>query len=164
MAWAHALKATDHPTLIVLTRQKLDVIERPLDFDPQRILKGAYVLDGFEQGDITIIATGSEVPLAVKAAKLLGNARVVSAPSLELFDRQPVDYQNDVLGDRDKLVCIEAGRSDGWHKYAGRKALLIGIDRFGASAPWERIAEELGFTPEKVAERVRKWTAGVPAG
>ncbi len=157
MAWAHALKATDHPTLIILTRQKLDIIERPADFDAQRILKGAYVLDGFEQGDITLIATGSEVPLAVKAAKLIGNARVVSAPSLELFDRQPVEYQNEVLGDRDKLVCIEAGRSDGWHKYAGRNALLIGIDRFGASAPFERIAEELGFTPEKVADRVRNW-------
>ncbi len=157
MAWAHALKATDHPTLIVLTRQKLDIIERPAEFDPQRILRGAYVLDGFDQGEITFIATGSEVPLAVKAAKLLGNARVVSAPSLELFDQQPLDYQNEVLGDRDKLVCIEAGRSDGWYKYAGRKALLIGVDHFGASAPWERIAEEFGFTPEKVAERIRAW-------
>ncbi len=157
MAWAHALQTKDRPTLIVLTRQKLDVIERPLDFDPKRILRGAYVLDGFEQGDVTIVATGSEVPLAVKAARLLGNTRVVSAPSLELFDRQPVDYQNEVLGDRDRLVCIEAGRADGWHKYAGRNGLLIGIDRFGASAPYERIAEELGFTPEKVAARVREW-------
>ncbi|HEX6097044.1 MAG TPA: transketolase [Thermoanaerobaculia bacterium] len=157
MAWAHALQSKDHPTLIVLTRQKVDVIERPLEFDPKRILKGAYVLDGFDQGEITIIATGSEVPLAVSAARLLGNARVVSAPSLDLFDQQPIEYQDEVLGDRDKLVCIEAGRSDGWHKYAGRKALLIGVDRFGASAPWERIAEEFGFTPEKVAERVRNW-------
>jgi transketolase len=157
MSWAHALKAKDHPTLIVLTRQKLDVIEHPPDFDPQRILRGAYVLDGFTQGDVTIIATGSEVPLAVSAAKLLGNVRVVSAPSLSLFDQQPMEYQNEVLGDRDKLVCIEAGRSDGWHKYAGRNALLIGIDHFGASAPYERIAEEWGFTPEKVAERIRAW-------
>ncbi|HEY0371674.1 MAG TPA: transketolase, partial [Thermoanaerobaculia bacterium] len=157
MAWAHALTAKDHPTVIVLTRQKLDIIDRPLEFDPKRILRGAYVLDGFGQGDITIVATGSEVPLAVKAARLLGNARVVSAPSLELFDRQPIEYQNEVLGDRDKLVCIEAGRTDGWHKYAGREALLIGINRFGASAPYERIAEEFGFTPEKVAERVRAW-------
>jgi transketolase len=157
MAWAHALQSKDHPTLIVLTRQKVDVIERPLEFDPKRILRGAYVLDGFDQGEITIIATGSEVPLAVNAARLLGNARVVSAPSLDLFDEQPIEYQNEVLGDRDKLVCIEAGRSDGWHKYAGQKALLIGVDRFGASAPWERIAEEFGFTPEKVAERVRAW-------
>ena len=159
MAWSHALSATGGPTLIVLTRQKLDVIERPLEFDPQRILRGAYVLDGFEEGDVTILATGSEVPLAVKAARLRGNTRVVSAPSLELFDRQPADYRNQVLGDRNRLVCIEAGRTDGWHKYAGENALLIGIDHFGASAPYERIAEEWGFTPEKVAERIRAWSA-----
>ena len=157
MAWAHALQATGGPTILVLTRQKLDIIQRPIDFDPKRILRGAYVLDGFSEGEITIIATGSEVPLAVKAAELLGNTRVVSAPSLDLFDRQPVDYQNEVLGDRSKLVCIEAGRSDGWYKYANHDALVIGIDRFGASAPYERIAEELGFTPEKVAERIREW-------
>ena len=155
MAWAHALSSTDSPTTIVLTRQKLDIIPRPPEFDPQRILKGAYVLDGFEQGDVTIIATGSEVPLAVKTAQLRGNTRVVSAPSLDLFDSQPMDYQDEVLGDRSRLVCIEAGRSDGWYKYANRDALVIGIDRFGASAPYERIAEELGFTAEKVAEKIR---------
>src|SRR5688572_1673107 len=165
MAWAHALSSTDSPTTIVLTRQKLDIIPRPPEFDPQRILKGAYVLDGFEQGDVTIIATGSEVPLAVKTAQLRGNTRVVSAPSLDLFDSQPMDYQNEVLGDRSRLVCIEAGRSDGWYKYANRDALVIGIDRFGASAPYERIAEELGFTAEKVAERIVTWrNAGVSAG
>jgi len=159
MAWAHALRANDSPTCIVLTRQKLDIIPRAPEFDAQRILKGAYVLDGFEQGDVTIIATGSEVPLAVKTAQLRGNTRVVSAPSLELFDRQSADYQNEVLGDRSRLVCIEAGRSDGWYKYAGRDALVIGIDRFGASAPYERIAEELGFTAEKIAARIAEWSA-----
>jgi transketolase len=161
MAWAHAIRSTSGPTLLVLTRQKLDPIQRPLEFDPQRILRGAYVLDGYEQGDITIIATGSEVPLAVKTAQLLrgeGTAvRVVSAPSLDLFDRQPAAYQDEVLGDRSRVVCIEAGRSDGWFKYVNRDALVIGIDRFGASAPYERIAEELGFTPEKVAARIRDW-------
>jgi len=157
MAWAHALRSAKSPTLIVLTRQKLDPIPRPLEFDPKRIERGAYVLDGYEQGDITIIATGSEVPLAVKAADLVGNARVVSAPSLDVFDEQPLEYQNEVLGDRSRVVCIEAGRSDGWYKYANHDALVIGIDRFGASAPYERIAEELGFTPEKVAEKIRAW-------
>ena len=159
MAWAHALKSKDSPTAIVLTRQKLEILPRPLEFDPQRILRGACVLDGFEEGEVTIVASGSETPLAVAAAKLLGNARVVSAPSLDLFDRQPVDYQNAVLGDRSRLVCIEAGRGDGWYKYASHDALVIGIDRFGASAPAERIAEELGFTPEKVAARIREWRA-----
>lgn len=161
MAWAHAIRATGGPTLIVLTRQKLDPLERPLEFDPKRILRGAYVLDGYEDGDVTIIATGSEVPLAVKTAKLLRGegrgVRVVSAPSLDLFDRQPIEYQNEVLGDRSRVVCIEAGRSDGWYKYVNRDALVIGIDRFGASAPYERIAEELGFTPDSVAARIRAW-------
>ena len=161
MAWAHAIRATGGPTLLVLTRQKLDPIQRSPEFDPQRILRGAYVLDGYSDGDVTLIATGSEVPLAVKAAELLKgegrNVRVVSAPCLDLFDKQPAAYQDEVLGDRSTLVCIEAGRSDGWYKYANRDALVIGIDRFGASAPYERIAEELGFTPEKVAARIREW-------
>jgi transketolase len=161
MAWAHAMQSKDGPTVIVLTRQKLDVIPHPLEFDPNRILRGAYVLDGFEAGDVTIIATGSEVPLAVKTAELLRgegtNVRVVSAPSLDLFDHQPVDYQNEVLPDRGRVVCIEAGRSDGWYKYVNHDALIVGIDRFGASSPYERIAEELGFTAEKVAARIREW-------
>ena len=161
MSWAYALRATEGPTLIVLTRQKLDPLPHPLEFDPQRILRGAYVLDGYASGEVTIIATGSEVPLAVKTADLLRgegtNVRVVSAPSLDLFDRQPADYQNEVLPDRSRVVCIEAGRSSGWYKYVNHDALVIGIDRFGASAPYEAIAEHLGFTPEKVAARVREW-------
>ncbi len=163
MAWAHAIRATGGPTLLVLTRQKVEPIQRPLEFDPQRILRGAYVLDGYTDGDVTLVATGSEVSLAIKTADLLKkegrSVRVVSAPSLDLFDRQSVDYQNEVLGDRANLVCLEAGRSDGWYKYADRQALVIGIDRFGASAPAERIAEELGFTPEKVAAKIREWRA-----
>jgi transketolase len=101
------------------------------------------------------------VPLAVKTADLLKNegrrARVVSAPSLDVFDRQDVDYQNGVLGDRSRIVAIEAGRSSGWYKYVNHDALVIGIDRFGASAPYEQIAEHLGFTPQKVAQRIREW-------
>jgi transketolase len=119
------------------------------------------VLDNYRDGDFTIIATGSEVPLAVKTADLLRGegkrARVVSAPSLDLFDSQDIDYQNQVLGDRSRVVAIEAGRSSGWYKYVNHDALVIGIDRFGASAPYEVIAEHLGFTPQKVAEKIRRW-------
>jgi transketolase len=97
------------------------------------------------------------VPLAVKAADLVGNARVVSAPSLDLFHRQPMEYQDEVLGDRSRVVCIEAGRSGGWYQYVNRDALVIGIDHFGNSAPYEVIAEHYGFTPEKVAEKIREW-------
>ena len=144
-----------------MVEKKLDPIPRAAEFDAQRVLRGAYVLDGYTDGEITLIATGSEVPLAVKTADLLRgegqNVRVVSAPSLDLFDRQAQDYRDVVLPDRSKVVCIEAGRSDGWYKYVNHDALIVGIDRFGVSAPYERIAEELGFTPEKVAERIRRW-------
>jgi transketolase len=158
MAWAWAVGKAKGPTLIVLTRQKLEPVA---DADPQAVWKGAYVLDGYRDGDITLIATGSELPLAVATANLLRSqgtsARVVSAPCLELFDRQPMEYQNEVLGNRSRVVAIEAGRSDGWYKYVNHDALIVGIDRFGASAPYEQIAEHLGCTPEKIAERVRAW-------
>ena len=161
MAWAWAVGKNQGPTLLVLTRQKLDIIPHGASFDPHEIWRGAYVLDGFAEGEITFIASGSELPLAVKSAETLRNsgiaARVVSAPCLDLFDRQDRAYQDQVLGDRDKIVAIEAGRSDGWYKYATHNALIVGIDRFGASAPYEKIAEELGFTPEKVAARVKEW-------
>ena len=162
MAWAWAVGGKHKgPTLIVLTRQKLDPITRGGGFDPHEVWRGAYVLDNYRDGDITLMATGSEVPLAVKTADLLKNegkrARVVSAPSLDVFDRQDVDYQNRVLGDRSRIVAIEAGRSSGWYKYVNHDALVIGIDRFGASAPYEQIAEHLGFTPQKVAQRIQEW-------
>ncbi len=161
MAWAWAVGRSEGPTILVFTRQKLDPIPRGAGFDPHEIWRGAYVLDNYREGDFTIMATGSEVPLAVKTAELLRSdglrARVVSAPCLDLFDRQDIDYQNHVLGDRNRMVAIEAGRSSGWYKYVSHRALVIGIDRFGASAPYEQIADHLGFTPEKVAQQIREW-------
>jgi transketolase len=164
MAWAWAVGKAEGPTVLVLTRQKLEPVPHGDGFDAQQVWRGAYVLDTYNDGDFTFIATGSELPLAVATAELLRNegirGRVVSAPCLDLFDRQPVDYQNEVLGDRSKVVAIEAGRSSGWYKYVNHDALVIGIDRFGASAPYEQIAEHFGFTPEKIAERVRGWHKG----
>ncbi|MBK5258235.1 MAG: transketolase [Thermoanaerobaculia bacterium] len=161
LAWAAAVRSTDGPTVMVLTRQKLDPIPRTGPVDIKAIQHGAYLLEGFTEGNITFIATGSELSLAIKTAQLLGRegvkARVASAPCLDLFDRQSVDYQNSVLGDRKRVVAIEAGRSSGWYKYVEHGALIIGIDRYGASSPAERIAEELGFTPEKIAAKVREW-------
>ncbi len=161
-AWTHALSRNDGPTALSLTRQKLDPIERPAGFDPKKVLKGAYVVDGYEEGEITIVATGSEVPLAIAAAKKLRErgtgARVVSAPCLELFDAQDERYRDEVLGsDRSRIVAIEAGRSSGWYQYVGHRALVIGIDRFGASAPYEVLAEKFGFTPESVVARITEW-------
>jgi len=162
MAWYHALRRKDGPVALSLTRQKLEPIARSEDFDTDRILRGAYVVDGHEEGTITIVATGSEVPLAIASAKKMREkgiaARVVSAPCLELFDAQDDAYKRKVLGeDRDRLVAIEAGRTDGWWKYVGRKGLVIGIDRFGASAPYEALAEHFGFTPATVVSRIESW-------
>jgi transketolase len=167
MAWAWAVGKAQGPTLFALTRQKLDPLPHGASFDPHDVWRGAYVLDGYASGDITFIATGSEVPLAVKAADLLRSdgisARVVSAPCLDLFDKQDASYRDEVLGNRSRIVAIEAGRSDGWYKYVNHDALVIGIDRFGASAPYEQIAEHFGFTPEKVAARVREWRSSADA-
>ncbi|MEO8216165.1 MAG: transketolase [Acidobacteriota bacterium] len=161
MAWTYAVAKNEGPTLIILTRQKLEPIQHD-SFDPTDIWKGAYVLDRFAEGEITLIASGSELPLAVKTAEVLAGrglkARVASAVCLNLFDQQDSAYQDEVLGtDRSAIVAIEAGRSDGWYKYVNHDALVIGIDRFGASAPAEAIAEHLGFTPEKIAEKVLAW-------
>jgi transketolase len=162
MAWHHAVTNDGGPTLIVLSRQKVDPIAHGETFDPGVIARGAYVLDGHHDGDFTLVASGSELALAVAAAEELRKRgyrpRVVSAPCLDLFDRQTREYQDAVLGkDRGRIVAIEGGRSDGWYKYASHDALVIGIDTFGVSAPYERIAEEWGFTPDKVASRVIEW-------
>jgi len=162
MAWNHAVRSNDGPTVIILSRQKVTPVNSGDGLDPAVLEKGAYVLGGYEEGDFTIVATGSELALAVSAAddlKARGyRPRVVSAPSLDLFDRQSLAYQDKVLGtDRSRVVAIEAGRRDGWYKYVSHDGLVIGIDTFGVSAPYERIAEEWGFTTGKVADSVIAW-------
>ena len=162
MAWASAVQTQDAPSAIILTRQKLEPIERDPGFDPRAILKGAYVLDRWSEGDLTLVASGSELSLAVKVAQMMkgkGEAvRVVSAFSLELFAQQERAYQDEVLGDsRRNVVVLEAGRTDGWYRWVDRDALVIGIDTFGASAPAEVLAEKLGFTADSVIAAIGKW-------
>jgi transketolase len=162
MAWAWAVGQAKGPTALALTRQKLEPLKRDDAFDPRSIWKGAYVLRENADAAITIVATGSEVPLAAAAAEKLAGmgipSRVVSAPSLELFEAQGESYQSGVLGeDRSRMVVIEAGRTSGWYRWAAHDSLVIGVDGFGASAPAERIAEHFGFTPDAVAARVTKW-------
>ncbi|MGH8947117.1 MAG: transketolase-like TK C-terminal-containing protein, partial [Acidimicrobiia bacterium] len=152
-AWEIALNRHDGPVALALTRQDVPTLE-PV---PGGVAKGGYVRrDG---SDVTLIATGSEVATAHGAADLLAeegiSARVVSLPCWELFFDQPEEYREEVLGDAPR-VSIEAGSVFGWGKIVGPEGLSIGIDRFGASAPWEVIAEKLGFTPEAVAEKVRR--------
>ena len=153
-AWKVAVQPRTGPYVLVLSRQKLPF----LGARNAAVSRGAYVLkDTPGTPDMILIATGSEVSLAVDAAKLLeakGTAvRVVSMPSWELFDAQDESYRESVLPPSVKArMSIEAAATLGWSKYVGDRGLAYGIDHFGASAPAAAIAKEFGFTPERVAE------------
>ena len=155
-AWLAALKRKDGPTAIILTRQKLPQLEGT----GANAAKGAYILAA-EKGavpEIILIATGSEVQLAVEAKNLLAekniDARVISMPSWELFKAQPAAYRQQVLPDNvKKRIAIEAGHSLGWQQFTGDEGLIISIDQFGASAPGEVLLQEFGFTAENIVQK-----------
>ncbi len=151
-AWEIALDRHDGPVGLLLTRQDVPVLET----DPAGAKKGGYVL---QDGDaVTLIATGSEVHVAVDAASILEDkgisTRVVSLPCWELFFEQAEEYRSDVLGSAPR-VAIEAASPFGWERIVGQDGLILGIDHFGESAPDTVIAEKLGFTGTAVATRVR---------
>ncbi len=163
MAWAYSLMQAKEPTIYALTRHKLPTLARPAGFTPRDVWKGGYVVSDAEGGQpqATVIATGSEVSVAVGAQKLLAEkgiqVRVVSMPSVELFLKQSAEYQNQVLGNSGRVAAVEAGKTDGWYRFTGLNGLVIGIDDFGASAPGEVVAEKFGLTPTAVAARVEEW-------
>jgi len=160
-AWGLALERREASTLIVLTRQNLPALERAKPLDAATLRRGGYVLDDPAGAKLTLIATGSEVPLAREAAKRLAAeglpARVVSMPAPQCFLEQEAAYRDAVLPPGSRRVSIEAGSTDYWHRFVGPDGLAIGIDTFGESAPLAEIQEHFGFTPEKVASRVREW-------
>jgi transketolase len=121
--------------------------------------RGGYVLSDAAQARVIVIATGSEVPLALDAQKILAAesipVRVVSMPSTSVFDRQPGDYRNSVLTSGLPTVAVEAGVSDYWRKYVGLEGAVVGIDRYGESAPAADLFKHFGFTPENVVKAVR---------
>lgn len=159
-AWSYALRRDGGPTALVLTRQKLPAIDREKYAPADGLLKGAYILTNCEGApDVVLIASGSEVALALAVKeKLAARAelvRVVSMPSWELFELQDADYRESVIPpDCRERVAIEAGISLGWERYVGQGGLIVGIDRFGLSAPYKDITTELGFTPEAVVEKI----------
>ncbi|MGC4088497.1 MAG: transketolase [Polyangiaceae bacterium] len=157
-AWAYALQREHGPTVLALSRQKVPELARPAGFDPKRVLDGAYVLSDAENPELTLIATGSEVHVALEAKGLLEakgkRVRVVSAPCWDAFERLPKAQREAVLGKGTRRVTIEAGVTGPWRAVTGEDGISIGIDRFGASAPAERLAEEFGLTGAKVAARV----------
>ena len=153
-AFAAALARADGPTLLALTRQALPTLnEIPVQTRREGVLKGGYIaLRESAPLSHILIATGSELQLAFAAAKTLGaGTRVVSMPSTQIFDRQPADYRESVLPSScRRRVAVEAGVTVGWHKYVGLDGRVVGIDRFGLSAPAPVVFKELGLTVESV--------------
>ena len=158
-AWRAALRRRDGPTALLLTRQNLPVLDRSDKARAENLARGAYVLREAPQGepDLVLIASGSEVHLALAAQEGLAErgvrARVVSMPSWELFDAQPPDYRMAVLPPTVPKIAIEAAVPLGWERYVGPGGAVIGVQRFGASAPYPVLMEKFGFTPQAVTER-----------
>ena len=156
VAWAAALRRKNGPTALLLTRQNVPFVKRSSSSDLER---GGYVVSDPGEPRAVVIATGSEVHLAVGAQALLAAegiaVRVVSMPSTSVFDRQSEDYRKSVLPPGLPRVAVEAGVTDYWRKYVGLEGAVVGIDRFGESAPAADLFKFFGFTPENVAKAVR---------
>jgi transketolase len=160
--WRVAVGHRHGPIAMALTRQNLPILAETAEKAREGVAKGAYILHDSEgTPDVLLLATGSEVSLAVESAKKLGDegiqARVVSMPSWELFDAQPKEYQESVLPPAvRKRVAVEAAVPFGWHKWVGSEGEIHGIERFGASAAYKDLVQAFGFTPEAVIARVKK--------
>jgi transketolase len=162
-AWRAAILRKKGPTALIFSRQKLPILNRAAFPPAEELHRGAYILWQPEEGqpDVILIATGSEVHIALAAAKILMadgiNARVVSMPSWELFDAQPANYRRKVLPSEIKArVAVEAGIKLGWEHYVGTAGGIVGMKSFGASAPGPVLYEKFGITPEAVVAQTRK--------
>jgi transketolase len=166
-AWQVALSRRA-PTALVLTRQAVPVLQRdstPADTAGTAaggaVARGAYILRDVNRPQVILMASGSEVHLALAAQRILAagkiSARVVSMPSWELFDQQPEDYRDSVLPSTLRArVAVEAGATLAWRRYTGLDGAIVGLDRFGASAPYQTIYQQLGITAEAVAQAARR--------
>lgn len=160
-AWQMALESKNKPSAILLTRQNLKVIDREKYASAENTLKGGYRLnESLENPDLIIIATGSEVNLALDVAEELINkninASVVSMPSWEVFNEQSENYKESVLPKSvAKRVSIEAGVSFGWHKYIGKDGLAVSIEEFGKSAPADELFKDFGFDKDSIVEKIK---------
>ncbi|MBU4288580.1 MAG: transketolase, partial [Proteobacteria bacterium] len=165
-AWRLAAKTTDCPVALILSRQKLPVIDRTIYSSADKLVNGAYVLsDSDGKPDIILIATGSEVHIALEAGKILEkkgiSVRVVSMPSWELFEKTSQEYKDKVLlPDVTIRITIETGISMGWERYAGSNGAVIGINEFGASAPGNIVMEKFGFTSENIVQKATELLKG----
>jgi len=161
-AWCVAVQSKAHPVALVLTRQKLAVLDRSVLPDARTLSKGAYILaDTMGKPDILLMASGSEVHLVLAARQQLAEegvqARVVSMPSWELFEAMPAAYRDEVLpAEVTARLAVEAALPMGWERYVGDPANIIGVNGFGASAPGPVLQEKFGFTVDNVVQRARK--------
>ncbi|SCT77259.1 transketolase [Staphylococcus xylosus] len=161
VAWEVALESEDAPTSLVLTRQNLTTMDLPKETVEEGVRKGAYVVfESDKEPEFLLLATGSEVNLALEAAKDLEaqgkGVRVVSMPNWNAFDQQTAEYKESVMPSSiTKRVAIEMASPLGWHKYVGTEGKVIGIDGFGASAPGDLVVEKYGFTKENVLNQIQ---------
>jgi transketolase len=162
-AWRFTLSHKSGPVALVLTRQGVPVLDRSVFAPADGLQRGAYILADSPKGkpDLLLVASGSEVHIAIEAAAKLAqkgiSSRLVSMPSWELFDKQPDAYQRDVLSREIKpRIAIEAGRTQGWWRYVGERGDVVGLDHFGASAPYKILYEKFGITADRVIEKALK--------
>ena len=162
-AWKLAIESTDHPTALILTRQDLPTLKGTVEGAYDGVSKGAYVVSPASQEtpDVLLLASGSEVNLAVEAQKVLEgegiHASVVSMPSWDRFEAQSKEYKETVITKTvKKRLAIEMGSSLGWHRYVGDEGDVLAIDQYGASAPANKILAEYGFTVENVVAHVKE--------
>jgi transketolase len=162
-AWRVAMQRTEGPTVLALSRQKLPILDRTKLAPQAEAARGGYVLLDAPGGkpEVIVMATGAEVHLALAGVHLLHaegvKARLVSLPSWEIFEAQPAAYRAQVLPPTVRArVAVEAAASFGWHRWVGDQGEIIAIDRFGASAPGDRLFREFGFTPEHIVAAVKR--------
>jgi transketolase len=154
-----AIDQKDSPNALLLTRQGVKVLDQSMEKTNDGVSKGAYDVTNCDSPDLILLATGSEVGLAMEVVQLMKdkNIRVVSMPCWEIFEKQSDDYKNLLIPKRGSMkISIEAGITMGWDKYIGSNGLSIGLDHYGASAPGKDLAEEFGFTATKVEAKIRK--------
>lgn len=167
MAWAMAIRRQDGPTCFALTRQKVPAITRDANFKAEMVAKGGYIVAEASGGkpQLVLIGTGSELSLCMEAKTVLEKeqitTRVVSMPCIEAFLAQTQSYRDSVLPAKGvRFAVVEAGLTWGWYRLVGKESLVIGVDRFGASAPDKVLAEKFGFTAPQVSAKILSWWKG----
>ncbi len=161
IAWKYIVENQNGPVALILTRQNLPVIDREKYAPAENAMKGGYILSDDENPELILIATGSEVHIALEAAEKLRSegkkVRVVNIISTEIFEKQSEEYREKVLPNSTRRrVVVEAGTTFGWEKYATMNGKIIGVDRFGESAPGNIVLEKFGFTTKNIVKTAKE--------